>query len=268
MSKKIDILANLFSQYRIYPSECFNADSIVRQFQKTHPSDHFSVDIEQFLIHHQYKQERIGADLPWWGSNYFTDKSGPRVMIIAQDSNTKDAGSITFYANLMPIMSDTEYKSYTTKFQRFDGWKEAKQLIKSFGVDFDYLYITDARKVYPSESLSYKEAPQDSEDEKIQKVKKRKSLIRSRKSLEINKDLLLKEIECCRPDHIIVLGSSGLYLLDEAANLTFILENGNTHYMYGRNFMISPFPSNANPDYHRLKTPAIENIRQHLQKKN
>jgi hypothetical protein len=58
MSKRIDLLADLFSQYRIYPSECYNADSIVRQFQKTHPSDHYSVDIEQFLVHHQYKQVR------------------------------------------------------------------------------------------------------------------------------------------------------------------------------------------------------------------
>lgn len=88
--------------------------SPVRSFQHIYPENHFSSQVEIFLREHIYKPSQRGADLPWWGSKYFTDESGRRIIVISQDSLAPDAGSIVFYACLYSVVnSKDDYINFT-----------------------------------------------------------------------------------------------------------------------------------------------------------
>lgn len=173
--RKIQGLSELFREFRIYPSSQYRG-SFAEHFIKTYSDNYFAEDLVDFFKFHGYQQDRIGADLPWWGKHYFSGECGPRVFVISQDSNSEDAGSVTFYANLMQIMNESQYKGYVYNFQRFDGWKMTKELFELCGINLDFAYITDARKVYPKESMEHQNKPGDFEEVK---EKKRKMRIKS-----------------------------------------------------------------------------------------
>ena len=40
-------LAKVFSEYKIYPAQCFNNTSIVHIFQHTHPFDHYAENLKK-----------------------------------------------------------------------------------------------------------------------------------------------------------------------------------------------------------------------------
>jgi hypothetical protein len=278
--QKIIELSTLFKG--IYPVECFTEDTALYkflypegQYSQIFEDDHYRKDIQLFLQQHQYKQERIGSDLPWWGQKYFSSHTGVRVMVISQDSNTPDAGSITFYLHLMKYFNKSQYDSYIAKnrLTLFTGWDTVKNLLREASVDLDFLYITDGKKVYPEESLQYKNSPYDSDLERKAKEKKRKSMIQStaKRHKEINARLLKSEIKFCNPDVIVVLGGVGLSLLDVPKKITELLENDTysvyiedftTMYWTGRKSIeIAPFPSGSNNGLLEYRSRAIRSIR-------
>jgi hypothetical protein len=133
-----------------------------------------------------------GADLPYWGEYYFNkNEKGTRTMVIAQDSKSKDAGSIVFYAPLLPLKWDKvtynekfyskleqktfPHSSYLQVLDAFDGW----------GVDLNFLYLTDARKVYGEDGT----------------IDEENSLI-----------FVKNEIKAAKPDRIILLGRDAFTL--------------------------------------------------------
>lgn len=253
-------LSELFKDFRIYPSSCYQG-SFVDHFLKTYPDNYYARDLEDFLTLHSYQQDRIGSDLPWWGKNYFSNEEGTRVVVISQDSNSKDVGSITFYANLMQIMNEHQYKAYTTNFQRFDGWNMTKEFLELCQFDLDYTYITDARKVYPKESIEYQNKTGDSEEVKDHKRKMRRKLLCSKTNTDINRTLLLRELKYCAPDLIVVLGTSGLELLEVTQKLTTILDSDCSVMIEGQEYYVAPFPSRANAIYEKYKNKATNNIK-------
>lgn len=257
---KIYKLSELFKGYCIYPSGNYTG-SFLEHFLITHPDNHFSKDITTFLSIHNYQQDRIGADLPWWGEKYFSEDTGKRVFVISQDSNSNDAGSVTFYANLMQIMNEQQYKCYVSDFQRFNGWKMVRDLFELCGINLDFTYITDARKVYPIESIKYKNDISDNSEIIDYKRKMRRKLLCNKINNNINKELLFKEINYCKPDLILILGNTGLELLDVKEKLTTILEGNCFITMEGADYCVAPFPSGANGIYQKYKDKAAYNIK-------
>lgn len=217
-------LTQLYADYKIYPLEYYKYDSPVRVFQSLYPNDHFSQDIEGFLQGHDYQKERRGADLPWWGKKYFSDEEGKRTLIISQDSLAKDAGSVVFFAHLMnSVDSVQEYKKYCEQLNenqsfRYSSWNKIRNQIKSWGLNFDFLFITDAAKVYKDDSLN--------------SFDRKKS-----------KDLLEKEIEMCNPDFLILLGGAPLSLLRKDLNYRDVVEKSENISIIGRKTVVTPFPS-------------------------
>lgn len=264
-NNKIEELSLIFEKYKIYPQSCYR-DSFLSYFSETHKENYYAKDINEFIEYHNYKQERIGADLPYWGSKYFTDEKGIRIFIIAQDSNSKDAESVTFYANLMQIMDLKQYKEYIGKFQKFTGWGKVKELLNDCNINLDYTYITDARKVYPVESIKYKESKSDDKEIVEYKRKARRKLLINRKNDAINKELIEQEIKFCKPDVIIILGNAGLNLLDRNLKLTDILEGDSVIYKETKKYFICPFPSNANAIYNKYKNKSAEKIMAEIEK--
>lgn len=195
-------LSNIFSQYKIYPVGKYISGSPVRCFQRLFHQNYYTSQIETFLQSHAYKPVQRGADLPWWGSKYFTDESGHRVMIISQDSLAKDAGSIVFWSCLYSLVnSEEEYSKFTQclgekKTFRFNSWKKIYDQLSEWNIDLQFCYITDASKVYKEGSWK---------DGDFDKIKSKK--------------LLEEEIEYCKPDLLILLGSAPLAILDK--NLSY-----------------------------------------------
>lgn len=101
-SIRLTQLSQLFAQYKIYPDEKFTSDSPLRYFQKLYPNNYYSIQTQDFIKIHNYEPTKRGADLPWWGKNYFIENSEFKVMIISQDSLSKDAGSIVFLRSFLP----------------------------------------------------------------------------------------------------------------------------------------------------------------------
>ncbi len=192
---KIKRLSLLFAKYKIYPKSCYKNNSPVIFFKKKYPDNYFNKDLQLFLSCQNYAPNKRGADLPWWGKNYFSKKKGCRVFIISQDSNAEDAGSIVFFANLFPIFKNkSEYENYLNEGKLhfvFESWERIKKRFIEWGIDFDYIYITDGKKIY-------KENPRKDGCFDIFK----------------SKELLEAEIDLCNPDLIITLGKSSLELLD------------------------------------------------------
>jgi len=217
-------LAEIFAEYKLYPSECFDNTSIAHIFQSTHSTDNYSKDLHKILLMQQYKPEQRGADLPYWGNRFFQDNLSIRVMVISQDSNALDAGSVVFHACLWPYMEKEEYKKYikNNKLKAYAGYDLSKDLIQV--LDLDYIYITDASKVYKKDTR---------EDKNFDKIR--------------SKELIEREISICDPDLIILLGNQPMKFMGfkeefkEVCNSVLISED--------KSYIIAPFPSRRNRTY-------------------
>ena len=72
--EKINKLSSLFAKYKIYPKGKYGNRSAISVFQRMHPDNYYS-EASRFLIDKQnYSPEQRGADLPWWGKEYFGNK--------------------------------------------------------------------------------------------------------------------------------------------------------------------------------------------------
>lgn len=228
--EKIIQLSRLFLDYEIYPKPLFTNETPVKVFQKLYPQNHYSGEVEALLKLHDYNSVRRGSDLPWWGSKYFSEDQGSRVLIISQDSLSSDAGSIVFFANLFPVCNDREdYDWYCKRLSsnqsfRFSSWEKIKELLEQWALDLDFLYITDATKVYKMGSWK------DRDFDKI----------RSKKLLE-------KEITFCKPDLLIILGNAGLSLLLPDVKYGNIVDKGMPISLLGIKTIVSPFPIGNGP---------------------
>ena len=219
-------IAELFAQYKVCPKSCYGNNSPVRVFQKFYPDNYYNKELEVFLSYQDYLPTQRGADLPWWGKDYFGDKDGFRVMIIGQDSKAEDAGHIVFFTHLMPaVSSEADYKRYIQTLQikrpfAFKNWERIKELFTTqWGTNLNYLYVTDGTKVYRNGSWR---------DRDFDKKK--------------SKDLLEEEIDLCNPNLIVILGGSPLSLLDKSREYTFTVEGGKVISIRGRRCVVVPFP--------------------------
>lgn len=224
MKQRINDLADLFANYSIYPKACFSEGTPVSLFRLMYPDNHYCYDLGTFLEHQAYEPKKRGADLPWWGSHYFGEDKKLRVMIISQDSLSKDAGSIVFFAHLMEVVkNESEYRSYTAKLKdnrpfSFKSWQKIKTKILSWGINLDFLYITDGAKVYKDNSWK---------DRDFNYFK--------------SKELLESEIRFCDPDLLIILGAQSLHLLDRSQNYKEAVESGSDIPILGKRTVVAPF---------------------------
>ena len=220
---RITALSKIFARYKTYPIDKYIFQSPVRCFQHLYPKNYFSSQIEIFLREHIYKPSQRGVDLPWWGSKYFTDESGCRVMVISQDSLAEDAGSIVFYACLYSVVkSENEYIKFTQGLGSknpftFKSWEMMRKQLLDWKIDLRFCYVTDASKVYKNDSW--------------------KNFDKSK-----SKALLEAEIEFCNPDLIILLGASPLFLIDPTQNYACAVEAGKQLQFGGRKYVVAPFP--------------------------
>lgn len=220
-------LANLFARYRIYPKNSFSEKTTARIFQQTQPYDHYARDLDQFLALQQYDKEKRGADLPWWGKDFFLS-SQAKVMLISSDSLAKDAGSIVFHACFMPTMDEAVYKRFRDEhnLEKFRSYGRAKNLLSSVS-QLESIYLTDGAKVYKHGSRKYFDEQQ-------------------------SRQLLEEEIELCNPHLIILLGSSPLELLRFEENYADVVGKRILNRA-GRPFIVAPFPSVANQKYYQSR---------------
>lgn len=220
---QIEKLAKLFSKFKTYPLGKYGDKSPVRVFQKMYPDDHYSRDLEVFLHFQNYMPEQRGADLPWWGKKFFTQEKGFRTLVVAQDSKALDAGSVALYVNLMPLISSKdEYKEYAdqigSKRSFFNSWSIVKKQLEAWDVPYDFLYVTDAKKVYKKGSWD----DQDFDEEK-------------------SRELLKAEIDLCKPDLVILLGASPLQLMEGGQNFATAVEGGRVIMSQGTRCVVAPF---------------------------
>lgn len=222
--KKIKELAQLFVKFRIYSNRYCNDGSAVRIFQKMFTYDHYSRDLETFLTFQNYIPERRGVDLPWCGKKFFTKQTDFRTLIVSQDSLAKEAGSIVLFTHLMPVIdNEAQYRKYTSQLNAgktfsFNSWNKIKSQLIKWNIDFDFLYITDAMKVYKKGSL---------EDRDFDRKESKK--------------LLEAEIEFCNPNLVILLGASPLHLLERDKNYASAVEGGKSILIQGRKCIVAPF---------------------------
>lgn len=245
--RKIAELAQLFAKYKIYPKKCYNDRSPTRVFQKMFPENHYSEDLETFLSHQNYEPTKRGADLPWWGRKFFTDKKGLRILIVSQDSEVEGAGSITLFAQLFQVIENREqYKEFVRALggkgaYGFRNRMRVKEQLSEWNIDLDLLYITDASKVY-------KEGSWKNFDFDRQK----------------SKELLEREIEFCNPSLIILLGGKPLFLLDKTKKFSEVVESGKPILIKGVKCVVSPFITGqgiAHSDFKprmKITTPLIQ----------
>jgi len=222
--EKISELAQLFVKYQTYPKDCYNDCSPVRVFQRIFPENHYSKDLKTFLFYQDYKPTQRGADLPWWGKKFFTKQVGFRILIVGQDSLTKDAGSIVLFSHLIPIINtEGGYKEYTDKLKLkkpfpFNSWNKIRTQLINWNINLDFLYITDAAKVYKKGSWKNRDFDRQK-----------------------SKELLEAEIELCNPDLIILFGALPLHLLDKTKNYASMVENGKAILIKGKKCVVTPF---------------------------
>lgn len=219
----------MFSRYQIYPYETFTDTSPLRVFQQMYPDNYYSQQAEELIKKQDYEPTRRGADLPWWGKEFFSTSTG-RIMIISQDSLSSDAGSIVFFAHLFPVCgSESEYSCYCRLLGenysfRYSSWFKVKRLISEWGLNPDKIYITDAAKVYRAGSWK---------DRDFDKEKSRR--------------LLLEEINLCAPDVIIILGAAGISLLCSELKYGEIIDRGRPILISGIETIVAPFPIGNGP---------------------
>ncbi|MEI2368913.1 hypothetical protein [Niallia circulans] len=195
----LDKLTKLYSEYQIASKECLEQEKSPYVLIKKHSghTEYFQ-SMEQLKGRLPDKSEQRGADLPFWGEKYFTkNKKGLRTMIIAQDSLSNDAGSIVFYAPLLHLNWDKE--TYNTQFYNhlpkktfgYTSYQDVLFALNSWQVDLDFLYLTDASKVYKPNNLP-------KEQQKIDKV--------------TSYEFIKKEIDIVQPHLIYLLGSQAFTL--------------------------------------------------------
>lgn len=211
--EKIRELAKLFTEYKTYPQSCFSDSTPAKIFQRMFPENHYSTDLEKFLSYQNYEPTQRGADLPWWGKDFFSEELGCRVMVISQDTAVKDAGSITLVAQYFPDEFDGLLNEINKGRRR-----KIKEQLTDWDIDVDFLYITDASKVFKNGSWE----DWDFDREKCKK-------------------LLESEIEICKPDLIILLGSQPLRLLDENKKYSVVVEAGKTILIKNINCVVAPY---------------------------
>lgn len=235
--EKIIQLSKLFAEYQLYPKQLFSEDTPVKAYQRMYSDDSYSTQIDYFLRQHDYKPTRRGADLPWWGSRYFSETKSHRVFIISQDSLSADAGSIVFFANLLPVCkTKEEYERYHSSLGpnqsfRYSSWVKLKELFEQqWKLNYDFLYITDAAKVYKQGSWK---------DRAFDKPRSKK--------------LLEKEIKFYNPDLIIILGSPGLSLLLPDVKYSDIVEMEKPISILSVKTVVTPFPIGNGPTQPRFK---------------
>lgn len=223
---KIIKLSEIFSEYNIYQLKSYSENTPVRVFQKLFPNHYYSKDIKEFLSLHNYKSLKRGADLPWWGSGFFQCNDKNKVMIISQDSLSKDAGSIAFWAHLYDVINNKdEYEKYTSvleskKLFTYNSWQKIYNQFLHWNINLDCCYITDASKVY--KDGSYKDGDLD--------IKK-------------SRELLYKEIEICKPNLIILLGTPPLKLLLPNVKYKDAVEDGVYLDFNDSKVVVAPFIS-------------------------
>ena len=221
---KISELVKLFAKYKAYPKNCYDDSSPVRAFQRMFPGNHYSKDLETLLSYQDYKSTQRGADLPWWGRKFFTKQVGCRILIVSQDSLTKDAGSIVLFSHLMPVINtEGRYKEYTDKLKlkkpfSFNSWNKIRTQLIDWNINLDFLYVTDAAKVY--KKGSWKNRDYDRQK---------------------SKELLEAEIEFCNPDLIVLLGNLPLCVLDKTKNYASLVESDKAILIKGKNCIVAPF---------------------------
>ncbi|HHU31831.1 MAG TPA: hypothetical protein GXZ50_04110 [Clostridia bacterium] len=234
MDDKVKELSLTFAQYKVYPISKFIDDSPLRKFQELYPSNHYSIEIERFLAYHNYSPIRRGADLPWWGEEYFSSSLGFRVMIITRDSLSEDAGSVVLFSHLFPVIqSQSEYMSFINSINNkqsfsFNSWNIFRTQFSQWGLNLDYLYVTDAAKVYKMDNNT-----------SFDKDKSRR--------------LLKQEIEICNPDLIIMMGSSSFDLLTKGLKFGEVVESGRTISVQGIKCVVCPFISGQGVTQKRFK---------------
>lgn len=245
----IDKLSKIFFEYKIYPQCLYTANTPVRTFQKLYPDNYYSKDISKFLKIHDYKPVIRGADLPWWGETFF-ESNNKKVMIISQDSLSEDAGSVVFWSNLYDVINNKDdYERYNSLLVNdnlfsYNSWYKVLEKLKDWKIDLDNCYITDACKVYQF-------GP-----EKQNKFDIKKS-----------KELLHKEINFCKPNLLILLGSKPLKLLLPDVNYSGAVERGEYLHFGEIKVVVSPFitgQGHTQKNYSKRLNIASELISQYM----
>lgn len=201
-----------------------------------YPTNYYTRELGEFLKYHSYQPLQRGADLPWWGCNYFSNMSGARTMIISQDSLANDAGSVVFWAQLFSVIkNEANYKNYISHLTdkelfRFSSWNKVYNQLCNWKLDLDFCFITDAAKVYKYGSWKNRDFD-----------KKR------------SKELLLEEIEICNPDLIIILGAEPLKLLEPDIKYGDIVDSGKIININNFKVVVSPFIIGNGPTQKNFK---------------
>lgn len=216
-------LAKLFALYEIYPRESYTADTPLRIFQRM-VSDYYSSEVNKLLSVQRYSAAKRGADLPWWGKGFFHKRKGFRTIIIAPDSKSPDAGSVVFFAHLFDHIKDSsEYQAFLEKLDDKWGfphhnWRKLRQQFSDWGLDMEFVYITDAAKVYQENSTTEID-------------------------FERSKELLYAEIEVCKPDLLILLGAAPLAILRSDLKYRSTVESKEYIEINQYRAVVSPFPA-------------------------
>lgn len=237
MNKKLLELAQVFRQFNIYPKSDYTNNTPAKVFINTYPENHYAKDLREVLKIQPNMHTRRGADLPYWGEKVFVGKNTKRnVMIIAQDSKSKSARSIVLHAHLMNIFNfdndpkANEYKNFVKKHHTdiekkkrvFKGWVKFREFFKEANIDLNYVYITDAKKVY---------------------------LNRNKKKFDdtSSENLLKEEIRICDPKLIVSIGSSPLNLLQKYLiskdRIRYACSFGKVQTISNRRIVVIPFLS-------------------------
>ena len=220
----IDELSKIFADYKVFPEEAFKEKSPLRVFQKLYPDNYYSNEVEKLIRLQKYKQFTRGADLPWWGEDFFNSNAKTKVFIVSQDSLSKDAGSIVFWSQLYgPINSKEDYEIYNLLLDEndlfaYNSWNKVNKQLGEWNIDLNNCYITDAAKVY--KEASYKDRDFDNAK---------------------SKELLVAEIEVCKPDLIILLGGQPLRLLIPKIKYSAAVDSGEYLDFDGIRVVVSPF---------------------------
>lgn len=221
----ISDLSKLYAEYKIYPSSTFNKGTPMQVFQELYPADYYAREITVFLQEQDYKPVHRGADLPWWGEEFFRDNGSKKAMLVSQDSLSADSGSVAFYAHIMQaVNNEAEFRAFYNKlaeeYRRFGygNWSKIKEMITDWGIGFENMFITDAAKVY-------RENSNDKFD------------------LKKSRELLKKEIDFCKPDMLILLGSRPLDLLTKDYNYAAVVDQAELLKIEGIDTVVCPFPT-------------------------
>jgi len=216
---KIKELTRLFARYKIYPKKKFTIDTAAGWFLKNSDNYYAQGLRNDFLLKQNYQSVKRGADLPFWGKEYFSDRRGKRIFIVARDSEMSDAGSIVFWAHLFGSLD--LYKKFRNAFGKNPNTvlRYDKFILEECKLNLDFFYITDAKKVYQDNSWKKFDCHQ-------------------------SQNLLEEEIDFCQPDIIVFLGCSGLELLtNKKWKLADYYKSDEDIKIKGIDCFVFPFPT-------------------------